>query len=301
MSDDIEGFRVGDTVPPPYYFGALPEGLTKSAFEDPFNTDGWIDHCRQLSRKLGIAHSSFLCRDMPRWRRALASVYSYARSRASTQQVLLSGSACPRYLQPVAGLIRDIHLRRGTVSVLDIGGGFGDNFFELSRILDPDCLSALRYQVVDNEPSCRLGNDLFADYEVKPSFTSDHASLQDGSSIVLLVGTLQYLPSWRVDLASIAARASEYLFIARSPMSDGPSFTTTQLICPAYGSHAGKNLGATRINVVGVGDLRNEMSKPDWQPMFELLDADYSAQFARLPTSRRKAAYYLMAWSRSRG
>jgi hypothetical protein len=52
--------------------------------------------------------------------------------------------------------------------------------------------------------------------------------------------------------------------------------------------------GATPVNVVGHDELREATRARDWRPMFELME------FSRLPESRRNAAYYLPAWSRSR-
>jgi putative methyltransferase (TIGR04325 family) len=299
MHDSSARYAVGDLVPPPYYFDELPEGLQKAAFDDPFNTPGWIDHCRHAARKLGIRHSAYLGRTrQSRIKRALAAAISYARSPALVKQALLSGGGCSRHLQPIASMITDVHLRDGKVSVLDVGGGFGDNFFELLRVIDPEVARALRYEIVDNEPSCALGRELFAGYEIRPAFTSDHTSLTGPYDIVMMIGTLQYLPEWRRTLGSIVDRAARYAFIARSPIVEGTSFTTVQHICPAYGSFARRSLGATQINVVGLGDLRKVMGNGEWRPMMEWLDTDYSTQFARLPERRRGAAYYVMAWAR---
>jgi len=195
-------------------------------------------------------------------------------------------------------MIRDVHLRRGRVSLLDVGGGFGVSFFELLRVIDRGALANLSYDILDNEPNCLLGRCIFADYEVKPTFASDLHSLREHYDIVVLVGTLQYLPDWKKDVANFSDLAGIHFYIARTPIA-AAGFSTVQFICPAYGTHAKRNLGSTRINVVGVADLRHIMSSRSWHTSFEFMDADYSSQFARLPQPQRDASYYTMGWRRA--
>ncbi len=285
-------------IEPPYFDGVFPEGLEKADFEDPFNTPGWIDHCRVAARRLGIVRSAYLgdpSRSLVRT--AANKALHYLASPRMAARHLVSGTACERHLLPVAQMIRDVHLREGKVRVLDIGGGFGDNFVELAQVLPARLLDGLTYDVIDNEPSCELGRSLYARYTVRPSFTSNYEGIAGSYDIVLVIGTLQYVPSWRDFLVSMRERCRRYLYIARSPiLVRGKSFGTNQMICPAYGSHAGKLLGTTRIHVVGLQDLREALS--DWQPAFEWMDTDYSPQFARLPHPFREVRYFNLAWHR---
>jgi putative methyltransferase (TIGR04325 family) len=301
LEDDLGRYAVGDRVPPPYYFGVHPEGLDKAIFDDPFNTPAWIEHCEHVARRFGIERLRNLGDpESSSWKRLAANAFNYVRSPPIAAQMLASGIVSPIYLLPVAAMIRDTFLRKGKVSVLDVGGGFGANYFGLLRGIHRDALRTLSYEVVDNERSCVLGRRLFSRYAVKPRFTSDHHALQPAYDIVVIVGTLQYIASWREALAGMADRATLHLYVARSPIG-ATTFSTTQLICPAYGPRAGQNLGATRINVIGLEDLRQAMRRPSWQPTFEFMDADYSARFARLPDPFNRAAHYCMGWSRSAG
>jgi putative methyltransferase (TIGR04325 family) len=297
IGDDPTKYELGAVVPPPYFFGVRPAGLQKAHFDDPFNTEGWIDHCREHASRLGIRKSKILADPS-------ASRLKLARHRAlrflgSPRYAgqLLTGGTLPRHLFPVASMIHDIQLRRGHVTVLDVGGGFGDNFFELLCILHRDVIATIDYRVVDNPRSCELGRKLYADYRIKPTFYSDHTNLPSDNDIVLVVGTLQYIADWQTVLASISEKARQYLYVARTPIAASDSFTTVQLVCPVYGSMAGRNLGATPINVLGLGALRASLP-PGWNPIFEFKDVDYSRQFARLPPSHRDAAYYNLGWKR---
>jgi putative methyltransferase (TIGR04325 family) len=287
---------IGDRIEPPYFTGVYPEGLAKAVFEDPFNTQGWIDHCRIAAKRMGIAHSAYLgdpARSLAKT--AAAKALHYLRSPRMAAAHLVSGTACSRHLLPVAQMIRDVHMRTGRARVLDIGGGFGDNFAELAQVLPARMMDGLTYDVIDNEPSCELGREIYARYKTRPSFTSDHEGIVGAYDVVLVIGTLQYVPSWRDFLTSMNERCRRYLYVARSPIAvASSSFSTDEMICPVYGSHAGRLLGTTRINVVGLADLQKAMS--DWSPCFEFMDTDYSTQFARLPAPWRDVRYFCMAW-----
>lgn len=298
VDSNATNFKLGEIVPAPHFFGVEPFGIREAHHDDPFSTEGWLDHCRHMARRLGIHHGGPLADPWTRpWRLVLRTALEMLRSPSTATRLLTAGSACPRYLLPVAAMIHDVYLRRRRVAVLDVGGGFGDNFFELLRVLKRDVIGALEYRVLDNERSCALGRELYANYRVKPTFFTDHKLLPEGNDIVLLIGTLQYIADWPMALASIAGVAGRYLYVARTPVSAGDSFATTQLVCPIYGRMAGRNLGATPINVATVRELRAAI--PDgWISMFEFMDLDYSAQFARLPPSHRNVAYVNLGWQR---
>ncbi|HEV7606552.1 MAG TPA: hypothetical protein VGO61_04410 [Steroidobacteraceae bacterium] len=298
MVDEVTHYKPGDVVQPPYFFGVLPPGPHKLGFDDPFNTEGWVDHCRRSAKKLGIRGSEELANpDAPRWKLGLRNMISALGAPSLAGRLLIAGSACPRHLLPIASMIHDVQLSRGRVSVLDVGGGFGDNFFQLLRVLRRDAIAALDYRVVDNHRSCELGRELYARFRVKPTFYTDHTKVPKNNDIALVVGTLQYIANWSAALTSISSKADRYLYVARTPITSGEGFSTIQLVCPTEGSMAGRNLGATAINVVELRALRSTLRAP-WTSMFEFRDVDYSPQFARLPAPYREAAYYNLGWQR---
>jgi putative methyltransferase (TIGR04325 family) len=298
MDSHATKFEVGEIVQAPYFFSAEPEVVGKPQRDDPFSTEGWLDHCRQLARRVGIHHGEQLADPSTRpWRLALRTALEMLRSPLIARRLLTGGSACPQYLLPVAAMIHDVYLRRKRVTVLDVGGGFGDNFFELLRVLKRDVIGALEYRVLDNERSCALGRDLYASYRVKPTFFTDYQVPPKGNDIVLLVGTLQYIADWHTAIPSIAAVAARYLYVARTPIAAGDSFTAMQLVCPSYGRMAGRRLGATPVKVANMRELRAAIPG-GWTSMFEFMDLDYSTQFARLPPSHRNVAYVNLGWQR---
>lgn len=270
---------------PPHFAGVLPEGIDNQP-DDPFAKPEWLDHCRCVASRMGIVRSSFLAdTSYPRWRKLL----SYVANPARAARHLLAGAACPRYLLPAAAMIHDVFLRQGSVSVLDVGGGFGDNYFQLLSFLPKPV--QMSYRVVDNEVSCQLGRSVFSGYNSDLKFFTEPPA--DSFDIVLVVGTLQYLPHWRASLKTFFGKARSYLYVARSPIAiAADSYTTEQSIKPMYGSHAKQIIGTTKINIVGLSDLKQVLPRPS----IELWDTDYSDQFASLPRPWSDVRYINLGW-----
>ena len=292
----IAPFPIGARVRPPFFFGA--HSIEESNLSgDPFATDEWQDHCRSLARRAGIASAAYLGNpETPVWRLAARQVLRLACRPSTVARAAIAGSICSRHLLHVAALIRDIYLRRGSVSVLDVGGGFGDNFFELLQVMPRAALAGLRYTVVDNKESCALGESLFRRYRVRPRFVHELHSVPT-HDIALLIGTLQYMSPWRDALTAVAAKAGEYLFLARSPITPrAESFCTTQMVCPVYGNSAGRYIGPASVAVISTNQLHNAL--PHMLLCVDVKDTDYSSAFAKLPAENREAAYYCMIWRR---
>jgi len=164
----------------------------------------------------------------------------------------------------------------------------------------PSAGGSRRSALAARDAHCELGREIFPSYRVKPTFIADPAAGLGTPDIALLVGTLQYTPDWRSALASIAASTARYIYIARTPISSGEGFTTTQLVCPLFGPSARRNVGATIVNIPGIDELRAAMPM-GWSRMFELRDLDYSAHFSRLPEKYRDVAYINVGWQREAG
>jgi putative methyltransferase (TIGR04325 family) len=297
----MQQYRIGDTVPPPYFVGIYDQSVLDEPQDEPFDTPGWIDHCRAYAHRLGISSSVSLfdARRAVGAQAAAKALYYFRFPRRLASNLYLNGS-CPRHLRPCIPIIRDIFLRKGSVRVLDIGGGFGDNFFELGLALPHEILPKLEYDVVDNARSCELGQELYKRFgSIKPGFIADHTNIRGEYDLAIVVGTLQFMPSWRDFLASLAEHCSNYSYFARSPISErSGSYFTRQLICPAFGNSAGRLLGTAPVSVIGRQELLKTMHGLGWQLRSEFLDSDYSPQFARIPQPWSAVNYYNLAWQR---
>src|SRR5688572_21696680 len=114
----MDNYKVGELVEPPYFDGVYPEGLQKKAFDDPFNSAEYVESCRKQARALGMVRSNFLTKGS---RSRIEKALFYLHRPLIAARHLVAGCACPTYLLPVAQMIRDLAMRNGRVSVLDIG------------------------------------------------------------------------------------------------------------------------------------------------------------------------------------
>jgi putative methyltransferase (TIGR04325 family) len=224
---------------------------------DAFATPGWIDHCAALAV------------DMQR-PRPLRAIYRAA----------VRGGDFPSYLtMPYR------RLQSGS-SVLDIGGGFGDNFLPIAK-----SLPHLDWCVVDNERSAELGRSVAPDARFADTIPDQRFDL------ALLIGSLQYVQDWRDLLGAIAAHGRPAIYMARTPLrQSGDSFTAVQSIVPAMGHWAGKQIGRASLNVIGVEALNDAMRGLGYRLAQSRFRCDYSKPFSAFLARYRNVAYIDMMW-----
>lgn len=266
---------VGDVVPPPYYFGIHPHWIDIK--DDAFGSSGWIDHCRVSSA--AIAEPSSL-------RKMLRTLF----------RRLVRGGDVPKHLAlPLAESKRATDAGR-PFSILDVGGGYGDNFLPVAEALGRSG-NLLRFDVVDNERSRNLGEEVFAGRQIRPAF---HDSIPAGFyNLVIVIGTLHYIEDWRGFITTLGLAAPEAIYISRTPLRmDGDSFITVQSICPQAGESAGRKVGEACVNIVGWRDLEDAMRTAGYGLAVKSHNTNYSAQMGRLPESHRNIAYVDTLWRR---
>jgi putative methyltransferase (TIGR04325 family) len=112
---------------------------------------------------------------------------------------------------------------RGSISVLDWGGGIG-HYAAIARAVLPEI--RIEYTVLDLPGACAAGR------RVQPEvrFESDAAEcLSRRYDLVFASGSLQYAADWRGVLGQFAAVAGRWVFLSRTPFVDGaPSFVVVQ-------------------------------------------------------------------------
>jgi putative methyltransferase (TIGR04325 family) len=272
---------IGEKVTPPYFFG-VHEQWTDIG-EDPFATPGWIDHCEASARVLGVGDVTH---------KKSISLKSFAKK-------MLRGGDLPKHLALPLSVIRKITKRQGRIRVLDIGGGYGDNYYLLNRCLSLSP-SQLSFHVVDNRLSCLLGERLFGTTATGLAF---HDRIPEGDyDLVTVIGTIQYIRDWRGFIRSIARLQPSAIYISRTPIRiSGTTFLTLQSICPASGSHALRKVGEANVSVIGSEDLRKCMLDNGYGLAKKKFQSDYSKQFSRLPPAYRNVAYVDSLWEPQRG
>ena len=283
----LKSHAVGEIVEPPYFEGVYDEE-PRDLGEDPWQSEGWQKSCEHYARKLGLGAGY-----EPAWRSFL---------RGPTASRLLKWVAFghpnfPRHLTDIKSLLATA-TTAGSVRVLDVGGGFGDNYCLLGYVLTERQMALIDYHVVDNELSIDLGRRLYHGQQRAPTFHSSIPATAE-FDVTLLVGTLHYIGDWRSALDAVRRRTRRHVVITRSPISPSRSFFTTQTICPPLGPLHGRKAGTCAVTVISEGDLIAHMVEgARWVVTTRRLLLDYSDNFRRLPESHRPVAYVTFVFGR---
>lgn len=264
--------QVGDRVPPPYYFGVHPGWVEVE--HDAFASAGWIDHCRASA--LSAAGNG----------NVLRSIYRHIRR----------GGDVPKHLAIPLEEIRRLIRRHERASVLDIGGGYGDNFAAIAKGLGP-ATKCLSFDVVDNQRSQALGKSLFETSAFAPGFPETIP--EKAYDLVTVIGTLHYIEDWQGFVRTMGDAGHQAFYLSRTPLRlNGTSFVTVQSVCPQAGESAGRKVGEASVNVIGWDDLVAAMSDAGFDLERKVHNADYSEQMGRLPEAYRNVAYIDTLWRR---
>ncbi|GEM_PF-2312088 len=267
---DPEQCPIGERPDAPYFFGASDAPFLKST-EDPFETLGWISHCRAAAEHLFQQRWAWI--DYRQWARLL----------------LYGHYGMQRHLYPLKNIISKKIKKE--IKILDIGGGFGDNYMILRDAIgfkSPD----VSYTVIDNNLSCELGRSIFPDCRFLTEIPDEEFD------VAIIIGTLQYIPEWKKFLGDLNKKV-DCIYIARTPVrNDGDTFYTQQAVCPALGASTLKKVGLANLAVISKIDIITEFEAIGWASNYWKLHADYSSQLKRLPSQYQNVSYYNMAWTR---
>jgi len=270
---DPQSCQLGERPTPPYFF--IPDGPVTGDV-DPWLSDGWIAHCEAEVREIGGQAG-----------RRVSILRRLAR------RLLLGHADIPTHLAPLLPIIRKMLAEKERISIADVGGGFGDNYGILRTVLGAELVGRMDYTVIDNARSIALGRRLFPDCRFVEELPEGHFD------IVVVVGTLQYIPKWQNFLHALKGKG-DIVYVARSPLrKSGEGFEVKQAVCPAKGSHALEKCGIANVWVVGREELQAIFA--DWIPLIDKFHASYSSAFGRLPKEKRNVAYYVTVWAKRAG
>jgi putative methyltransferase (TIGR04325 family) len=273
LLDERDHTALGATVTPPYFFGVYAD--FQHTANNPFATAGWIDHCQAMidswnspSTKAKLLLRRFLGKRIP----------------------------IPKHLTMVCERVRELTRSKKTVTVIDVGGGFGDNYHYLEQALGR-LVARVRYTVVDNEIQCEFGRKYFKGRGI--DFVSNLP--ESRFDIAVIIGTLQYVPAWKGLVATMSRMTDDSIFVSRTPISlDGPTFVTMQSICPAFGSQALRKLGESNAWVIEETELDECFDDHGFRRQRSVFSVDYSSNFTRLPVRHRRIAYVDKHYARNR-
>jgi putative methyltransferase (TIGR04325 family) len=257
---------IGAQFQPPAFFGVHPEPVNIT--EDAFSSQGWIDHCNAQFDRMGSVITTL----------------------KNGVKELLGRSILPLHLRLPQAEMEALIERNGRVSVIDVGGGFGDNYYLLAQRL---VSHKTTYHVVDNARQCDLGRRFYAGNG--PEFHTEIPP-ETEFDLAIVVGTLQYIPDWKGFLKHLSTIA-DAVYIARTPLNmAGPTFHTVQSIAPASGKSKGRKIGEANVTVISEKELEDVMADCGYTLAESRLNTDYSHAFARLPESHRNVAYVDKLW-----
>lgn len=195
------------------------------------------------------------------------------------------GNPLPRTMSPLRELVK----RNNGAPILDVGGGFGDNFIILRKYL-----GETPYTVVDGAESCRLGKRMLGD---RVQFQTDLPT--DGQyGLSILIGTLQYILDSKPFISALARLSADAIFVSRSPLRKaGDDFYSIQDITPEQGSGSA---GECVVRIRNVENVVDDFAGAG----FELVESkevmSYGEQMASLPEEYRNCSYFNMTFQRVR-
>lgn len=177
--------------------------------------------------------------------------------------------------------IEEMLLCKESISILDIGGGFRDNFFHIDKALG-SLNKSVKYVVVDNQVQCDFGWEFWRNKDKNITFTTQIPA--ENFDLIIIIGTMQYIDNWKEFICGVAKKINNSIFISRTPINiTGPTFVTIQSICPAFGPSAFQKIGESNINVIGEKDLHSTFKQNGFLLQKSVFTRDYSENFKRLP------------------
>ncbi len=267
---DPEQCPIGERADAPYFFGASDTQFLKST-GDAFETPGWISHCKASAEHL--FHQKWTWFDYRQWARLL----------------LYGHYGMQRHLYPLKNIISKKIKKE--IKILDIGGGFGDNYKILSDAIEFNDLN-VHYTIIDNNLSCELGRNIFPDMRFLTEIPEEEFD------VAMIIGTLQYISEWKNFLNDLSKKVG-CIYIARTPIrNDRDTFYTQQAVCPALGESALVKVGLADVTVISKIDIMTEFEAMGWALKYWKQHADYSRELKRLPSKYQNVSYYNMAWVR---
>lgn len=233
-------------------------------FASPWESPQWISYIHRHAEKLSRPTVVDRAREMAR--------------------LLRYGNSLPRTMSPLKALIH----RNSGAPILDVGGGFGDNFITLRKLL-----GKTPYTVVDGDKSCQLGRQLLGD---RVHFQTDlPADGHYGLSIV--IGTLQYVLDSSPFISKLSELSSDTIFISRSPLrKTGDDFYTVQEIAPKLDT---ASAGECVVRIRSVDNVVRDFADAG----FGLVECrevmSYKSQMSSLPDQYSDCFYFNMTFKRN--
>lgn len=217
-----------------------------------------------------------------------------AAAEASRDRIGAGDQGCEWYERELIALLALQLRQKGTVRVLDVGGGTGGTFAHAVGALGPSASAGLRYDVVDTPQNCRIGGDVFAGddsagggriafHPVDPAQGLAFDAPRPRYDLVLSSSTIQYARDWAGFLERCAALEPEHILFLRLLTGEMPTFTTLQTVVMSYGPHRDRKAGCIPCTFINRGMLRTVLARHGYDCLLDVFGSDYREPLAELP------------------
>ncbi len=202
------------------------------------------------------------------------------------------------YFMSVLPVIQSIILEKGHVCVADIGGGQGENFISLESFFGS---RLLEWHVIEQEKNCKYGEKLYLSDNIyfHENSSSDSGCLKKEvldvlrqADICLLIGVLQYFPSYSRLLKEIAASGVEYIFVTRTFITKNTNtFYTRYYVAPGTGKYKDVILADVTTAAINYDEFFQYMQSFGYCCCLDIYQEGAFAELRSLPEPYNKCEY----------
>lgn len=252
--------KIGEVTVPPYFWGPFESFQTIET--SGFDSDHWIKHSKNIYEDLSNkkVNQNLIIRLLKR-----------------IVKIIIGRD----FVGPLPHKI--IKMIESGSKTLDIGGGWGDNYYSL--LCNGITPKKGRYFVLDNQRQAEFGKTIFNSSDV--NFLTDIPS--DEFELILLIGTLQYIENWKSVFETFQNLNSKIVYIARTPfVRNCDSFCAVQSITP---STINFKIGEENLNIISFEEFRSLCKIFKWKIHQVGSETNYSTNFSRLPSEYRDVFY----------
>jgi len=207
------------------------------------------------------------------------------------------------YFYPLIPVVRSKIVEKKIVNIVDIGGGCGENYINLIGFFKKE---SFNYHVIEQRRNCQLGRelDLSGDIHFHENQENGLSCLNEEADellrkadICMLVGTLQYFPSYVNLLKEIATSGVEYILIVRTMINQiADTFFTRQYIASDVGPYKDIVVGDIPVAVINRHELNRCLDDLGYDVCLDLFGLDYSHKVSNLPKPYCEVEYRNMLY-----
>jgi putative methyltransferase (TIGR04325 family) len=253
---------IGDTVTPPYFYGAFENKNDIPSLQYPRGFDS------------------------PFW--SISAIINFLGYR---QKIIKFDN----HLQYFYIILIDMIKKRGKLKILDIGGGVGDNYIHIKNIIPEDIFSNIQYTILDTEATIIVAKQLHNSLDIHDiHLISDIREIVNNGEIydiALLSGVLMYIDDIYSLIDNIINLLKTDVFITRALFCQQcNTFTSVHYTNIPYGTQKNKFIGVEYPTIYNLSQFKNIILSKNYINFFYMYE-NYSKQLLNLPDNYRNVHY----------